>query len=345
MSCGFGAVVLVFLIIDHAIEVEYKTLNADVLSEIALLDEDIREGEAGLVRLRNALTDADADIVEAQGLASRVTEELSRFEALTAAMEESGVTTDADIEAIKAEINRLEQEVKELRESAEADGGRSARDFSGDGQRQYLTGLNLGGSRILILLDASASMLSDQLVNIIRLRNMDEALQLSAEKWVRARATVDWLMAQLPINSRFQLVVFNTQARFVLPETANIWIDVADSDKLEKLSEGLGRLRPEGGTSLHNAFSQANAFNSRPDNIFLITDGLPTQGTKPPRGPTISGPDRLRLFREAAKLLPKGVPVNIILAPMEGDPLAASEFWRLAQDSGGSFMSPARDWP
>jgi len=30
---------------------------------------------------------------------------------------------------------------------------------------------------------------------------------------------------------------------------------------------------------------------------------------------------------------------------MEGDPLAASEFWQLAQVSGGSFMSPARDWP
>jgi len=43
--------------------------------------------------------------------------------------------------------------------------------------------------------------------------------------------------------------------------------------------------------------------------------------------------------------LPTGVPVNIILAPMEGDPMAASEFWQLAQISGGAFMSPSRDWP
>ena len=59
MSCGFGAVVLVFLIIDHSMEIEIRTVNAEVLSEVALLEEDIVDGEAGLVRLRNALTEAD----------------------------------------------------------------------------------------------------------------------------------------------------------------------------------------------------------------------------------------------------------------------------------------------
>ena len=76
MSCGFGAVVLVFLIIDHSLEIEIQTVNAEVLAEVNLLDEDIREGEAGLVRLRNALDEADLEIVEADGFASRITEEL-----------------------------------------------------------------------------------------------------------------------------------------------------------------------------------------------------------------------------------------------------------------------------
>jgi hypothetical protein len=83
-----------------------------------------------------------------------------------------------------------------------------------------------------------------------------------------------------------------------------------------------------------------------PDNIFLITDGLPTQGTgSTARGTKVSGNQRQRLFRQAVRQLPAGVPVNIILAPMEGDPLAASEFWQLAQSTRGSFMSPSRDWP
>jgi hypothetical protein len=67
MSCGFGAVVLVFLIIDHSIEVESRELNVDLLSEVNMLEEDIREGEENRVVLRNTLDDIDLEIVEAQG--------------------------------------------------------------------------------------------------------------------------------------------------------------------------------------------------------------------------------------------------------------------------------------
>lgn len=345
MSCGFGAVVLVFLIIDHSMEVQSKTLNADVLSEIDLLDEDIRDGEAGLVRLRNAVASADLEIVEAQGRANRVTEELDRFEALIASLEEDGFTEEADVDQLKAEINRLEERVELLRQAAEAEAGRSAREFLGEGNRQYLTGMNLGGNRIAILLDASASMLAPEIVNVIRLRNMGEDVRREAKKWVRALDTVDWLTAQLPISARYQIIVFNTQPRWVLPDTAGQWLEVADTASLEKASAALRQILPENGTSLYNAFDVLNQFSEPPDNIFLITDGLPTQGDTPPRRTTVSGRDRLELFRRAVKRLPAGVPVNIVLAPMEGDPMAASEFWQLAQVSRGSFMSPASDWP
>ena len=33
------------------------------------------------------------------------------------------------------------------------------------------------------------------------------------------------------------------------------------------------------------------------------------------------------------------------LFPIEGDPMAASAFWKLALATRGSFMSPAKDWP
>ena len=153
MSCGFGAVVLVFLIIDHSLEVEIRTVNAEVLSELELLEEDIREGEAGLVRLRNALDDADLDIVEADGLAQRITEELDEYEALIASIEESGVSDSDAIAKLQAEINQLEEEIRLLEEASEAEAGRSAREFVGEGNRQYLTGLNLGGRRIAIMVE------------------------------------------------------------------------------------------------------------------------------------------------------------------------------------------------
>jgi hypothetical protein len=345
MSCGFGAVVLVFLIIDHSMEVYSRDLNQDLQSEVDFLEEEVLEGEAGLVRLRNTLSDLDMQMVEAQGRATRITEDISEYEALIASLRADGYTDDADIEQLKAEIRSLEDEVKKLREAAAEDGGRSARTYVGEGNRQYLTGLNLGGRNIAILLDVSSSMLSDKLVNIIRLRNMGENVQRQADKWSRALNTVDWLTAQLPVNAEYQVITFNTQAGAALPGTEGKWLEVANQAQLEEVSSQLRKLTPSGGTSLENAFLALQTLSPGPDNIFLITDGLPTQGRTPPRGNKVSGRERQKLYRDAVKQLPAGVPVNIILAPMEGDPMAASEFWQLAQVSRGSFMSPSKDWP
>jgi hypothetical protein len=96
---------------------------------------------------------------------------------------------------------------------------------------------------------------------------------------------------------------------------------------------------------LYNAFEALRALPTPPDNIFLLTDGLPTQAERPPRGSKVSGNQRLQFFRDAIRRLPGNVPVNIVLFPMEGDPMAASEYWQLAQASSGSFLSPSIDWP
>ena len=345
MCCGFGAVILVFLIMNHAIEQESVVLNRDLLSEVNLLDEDIRVGEKGLVRLRNTLSEIDLQMVEARGRATRILEKKDRYEALIKDLELDGYTDSSDIEALKAEILSLEEEVEKLRQAALENSGNSARTFIGEGNRQYLTGLNLGGRNIAILVDVSSSMLSDRLVNIIRLRNMDAAVQRRAEKWSRALNTVDWLTAQLPVNSKYQVIKFNTGAEPVLPESAGKWLEVANQVQLEEISTKLRQIVPTGGTSLDAAFRALQTLSPSPDNIFLITDGLPTQGAKAPRSTKVSGKQRQQLFREAIKLLPRGVPVNIILAPLEGDPMAASEFWQLAQVSKGAFMSPSKDWP
>lgn len=345
MSCGFGAVILVFLLINHSIEVESIEINQHLLSEVNLLEEDITDGQKNLVRLRNTLSDVDLQMVEAQGRATRITEEMDKYAALIRDLQRDGFTDQADIEALKAEILSLEEEVTKLRQSAEEDSGRSARSFIGEGNRQYLTGLNLGGRYIAILLDVSASMLDEKLINVIRLRNMSEDIQRRSAKWNRTLNTVDWLTAQLPIASHYQVITFNTQANPALPGTEGIWLEVANQEQLEQVSTELRKLTPAGGTSLENAFLALGKLSPSPDNIFLLTDGLPTQGTTPPKGHTISGRERQKLYRQAVRLLPRNVPVNIILAPMEGDPMAASEFWQLAQVSRGSFMSPSKDWP
>ncbi len=345
MSCGFGAVILVFLIMNHAIEEESTILNENVLSEVSLLEEDVREGEKDKVRLRNSLSEVDQKMVEAQGLATRIAEDTEKFEAQIKSRRDEGYTESQDIESLKAELLSLESEVKELRQSATENTGANARDFIGDGNRQYLTGLNLGGKNIAILLDVSASMLAEKLVQIIRLRNMGESVQRKAEKWTKSLNTVDWLIAQLPVSSKYQVITFNTLARPALSGTEGKWLEVANQAQLGEVSRALHNITPSGGTSLENAFLALHKLSPAPDNIFLITDGLPTQGTTPPRSNKVTGPERQKLYAQAIRQLPGRVPVNIILAPMEGDPMAVSELWQLALHTRGSLMSPSRDWP
>ena len=82
-----------------------------------------------------------------------------------------------------------------------------------------------------------------------------------------------------------------------------------------------------------------------PDNVFLIVDSLPTQGASAPRRATVTGRQRMSHYGDALKRLPPGVPFNVIMFPMEGDPLAPAAYWSLAQNTGGVYMSPSEDWP
>ncbi|HJY37676.1 MAG TPA: hypothetical protein VJ299_09435, partial [Steroidobacteraceae bacterium] len=49
-----------------------------------------------------------------------------------------------------------------------------------------------------------------------------------------------------------------------------------------------------------------NALNPKPDNVIIITDGLPTQGASAPLiRKTIDGDDRLKLFERAFTKYPR----------------------------------------
>ena len=85
--------------------------------------------------------------------------------------------------------------------------------------------------------------------------------------------------------------------------------------------------------------------NPKPDNVILIVDSLPTQGESRPRGDTVTGKTRLRLFNNSLKEMPGGIPVNVILFPMEGDAAASTAYWRLAEQTHGSYLAPSADWP
>lgn len=345
MSCGFGAVILIYLIINHATETVDKDMDLQLLAQVTKLEKEVLDGEKDLVELRITVDETEDDITETQGTTLEILEEIEALSQRIAELSESGTSSEDTIEKLKTELKLLEEDKAILEGSVVGDdtAGTSLRAFVGEGNRQYLTGLNVGGERILIMLDSSASMLHETIVNAIRLNNMSKESKLAAEKWQRAVRTIDWVVANLPKEAEFQIITFNTEAKQLGESTG--WQKTIDRENMDNTLAALAEKAPEGGTSLHAPFAYARQLKPRPDNIYLITDGLPTQGEAPDDDPIVSSRQRARYFSSALDELPNDIPVNIILFPMEGDPLASPNFWILAQLTAGAFLAPARDWP
>jgi hypothetical protein len=188
-------------------------------------------------------------------------------------------------------------------------------------------------------------MLDDSIVGIIRRRNLPPGERKKSEKWQQAVATIDWLTTQIPPSSKFQIYAFNETAFPLIEDTKGTWLEAGNVDHLNRAVDRLRQVVPGKGTSLLNAFNAVREIQPPPDNIFLLVDSLPTMGAKRPLRKRVSGKKRLSLFNAAVRRITSGAPVNIILYPMEGDPMAASAFWLLAKDTNGSFFCPSRDWP
>jgi hypothetical protein len=142
-----------------------------------------------------------------------------------------------------------------------------------------------------------------------------------------------------------QVIGFAETATWLIPGTEGQWVTVTDGTELDAPVEALRASYPQGGTSLHAAFNAIKTLEPKPDNIFLLTDGLPTMGDIQPTRSGVSAKDRLDHFDRAIRQLPVGVPVNTLLFAMEGDPQAAPAYWLLAIRTGGSMMAPSEDWP
>lgn len=347
MTCGLGAVVLLYMIINASVALRSNDAREDLTDEATTLEADILESHQSLVDLRARLRRVDRREDAAQAVSTRLLENLEAIREELAVDEESTLARRESLEKLKTDLKNLEEDTRRLSASIPdgEDRGERVRAFAGDGTRQYLTGLKVGGRRILLLVDTSASMLGENVVNVLVRRNLPPERKIRAEKWQRAVHTVDWLTTQLPQDSTFQIYTFNEETKPLLPDTGGQWLPADDALKLEEAVMRLEEIVPDGGTNLTLAFGAIRTLGPLPDNVILLTDGLPTMGRGGSRSGKVSGKKRLQLFEEAVRAIPSQTPINTILFPMEGDPMAASAFWKLAIASQGSFMSPSKDWP
>lgn len=347
ITCGFGAIILFYMIIVANIDIRHDEVVEDAASEVDRMEMRVLAGRKNLVQLQQDLAKLIEEQAVLRGMRTQIVSEIETTQDQFSTLTEDSLARRATIEDLEAELAALRAEVQ--RQSAASvtpeEAGNRIRSVTGEGNRQYLTGLRMGGERVVILVDASTSMLDRTLVNVIRRRNMSVEDQRQAPKWRQTVDTVDWLTAQLTPGTQFQVIAFNETAWSLAEGTDGQWQTVTDGSELESAVQALRETAPKGPTSLHAAFMAARRLEPKPDNIYLIADGLPTMGsvTSPRAG--VTGKERLNHFERAVRELPVGVPVNIILLAMEGDPMAAPSYWWLALNTGGSMLAPAEDWP
>ena len=348
ICCGFGAVILFYTIISAQSGLDRQRSTESLRSEVNRLEEEVLIGTRNLVVLRNTLDKTNSETASAASKSRELLTDLKVQRLQMAAYDATSLARRERIEKLKADLKSLEEGTRRL-EGGSPDKGPQGQDVKvfrdTGGDRRYITGIKMRGKRVLILLDRSASMLHQDLVNVILLRNSDVAKKRAASKWRRAIDTTNWIVTQLPPDAQFQIYGFNSKTEAVLASSGGKWQDANDPLIRSRNIEALSNLVPQEGTSLINAFAAIRNMSPLPDQVILITDGLPTMGKSAGFSKYIDAGKRARLFDDAIGELPEKVPVDVVLLPMKGDLPAAHRFWRLSNFTHGTLLMPSKDWP
>lgn len=336
MSCGLGAVVLVFMLVKHNVN--------DSSVEIDNLKNDIAALEISKQQAIQSLNDAQQSVTEEITKKQDRQTQLENIQAILAKQQANVEQTAIQVEELKSSIKGIKVEKKaDLVEAPVVN------------EENYLLGLKVEGNRIAILMDASASMTDEKLIDIIKTKSGPIAEKKKAAKWLRTMNVVEWLLSRMPPKSEVMVVAFNEKAT-ELGKTG--WQLASAAGVIPAIMNDMNQLVPEGATNLQLGLEAINT--KSPTNVYIVTDGLPTQGESRYKSlnpfascgsltgtsQTISGECRVKLFRQTLRdSNVAGAVVNTILLPIEGDPDAVNEFWNWTAATGGLLISPASNWP
>ncbi len=336
MSCGLGAVVLVFMLVKHNAgnsPVETDLLAGDV-QRLELQQEELQQ----LLQLLQNVSQSETEKI------ARLRAKIALLEQALSQKELSLVQKKEQLAALKNDIST--RPIAQKEDLVEDDRG---------GEENYLMGLKIEGRRIAVLIDSSGSMTDETLLDIIKRKNGSVEGKKRGPKWLRTRQTVRWLLARVPKTSELAVISFNDSVQSLGKVN---WTKADNPATLTALYRELDEIVPEGGTNLQKGL-QALSGRGATD-LYVITDGLPTVGESRyaslnpfadcssllGKSTTISGECRVKLFRQTVQdSSPRGVKINVILLPIEGDPDAVNEYWGWAATTGGLVISPAVNWP
>lgn len=339
MSCGLGAVILVLILL--------KLQPEEAPIEIEPLQKQLEQ-------LKSEETEILAAIARQETEGQKLDTVRSDLRAMQTALTAAIATAKGDIADKKQQLEALKEQVRKTPPVQKADVVENAE----RGEENYLMGLKVEGARIAFLIDTSASMTDELLLDIIRRKTGSNQEKKAGPKWQRTKRIAKWLANRIPTKSQATFIGFGEKA---VPIGQPSWFSSTNANAISNVFNTLDSIVPSGATNLAEALRVAKSLSNPPTNYYIVTDGLPTTGNSSyqslnpfakctslfGKSNTISGECRFKLFQHTVK--ESGIqtvhPVNIILLPLEGDPAAAPAFWGWTFNSGGLLISPAKEWP
>jgi len=178
MACGLGAVILIFLLVKH--NDDRGVVESEILStQLETLEQDVQKFRV----LVEQSAQRNSDVKK---LGSELDDQSESSKTVLAAL-------DDRITQQQNENARLQDSIKETQDKKAAD---FVEGPSG-GEDNYLLGLKVEGPRIAILIDSSASMTAEALVDVFRYKVSSPQERSSAPKWQRTKRTARWLLNRL----------------------------------------------------------------------------------------------------------------------------------------------------
>ena len=334
MACGLGAVILIFILVD------FKAFSPTPSQEKEKLEQELAASQNEKAKLKKSLDEINNKI--ALEYAKQDNQEEAQDDS---SQDQTNLLQDISTQlAVVADLeNQLAALSREVEKSANVQ-------MQGKGEQNYITGMKIEGAQIGLLIDKSASMMGDNLLEILTNMGLSDSQKVSTAKWIRTKRTAQWMMARLPQESRVTVVAFSdTAQRLGIRNISSVKV----SGSMDAIIKDLGSIVPSGGTNLQLGLTTLFDANPNITDVYIVTDGLPTLGDGLAlrckniisSKKTISSDCRRLLFLETVKRAPKGVHYNVILLPIEGDPYAPSMYWEWTRITSGTFLSPAPEWP
>lgn len=334
MACGLGAVILILILVD------FNAFVPEPTDETNKLQQELNAAQQQREQLQKSIDE----------LNNKIALESSSQQDVKLSQSDTSSDQSKLLQQISTELAVVADLEKQLAAIARLPVPDANVQLSGSGQQNYITGLKVEGREIGILLDKSASMMGENLLEVLRYMALPDSQKLALPKWQRSRRAAQWLLARLPKNAKVTVVAFSEDA-IMLGQRAASSAQVSDS--MNAIVRDIGKLVPNGGTNLQIGLQKLRELHPNVTDVYLITDGLPTLGdglSVRCRGlltskKSISSQCRQELLVETIKRAGQGLRMNVILLPIEGDPYASAMYWSWSQVTQGTFLAPAKEWP